>query len=78
MHWLVFVLVLASLPLVAFGMWLGFNLMLAKWHGLEALDKTPQVYRPFRPQDWTVRKLPVDPVQPPADPQAPTQLPPAA
>lgn len=78
MSWLWFVLVLAFIPLLAFAMWLGFNLLLARWHGLEALDKTPQIYLPFRPQDWAARHLPVDPAQPPAAPQPPQQLPPAA
>ncbi|MDI6104905.1 hypothetical protein QLQ12_40600 [Actinoplanes sp. NEAU-A12] len=77
MHWLLFVLALAFIPLLALFAWLGFNLILVKWHGLRALDKTPQIYRPFRPQEWTVRRLPVDPAQPPADPQATNGLPPA-
>ena len=68
-HWLVFVLLLAVVPpLLAFFGWLGFNLILVRWHGLRALDKTSQLYR-FRPQDWNARRLPVDPTQPPADPQ---------
>jgi hypothetical protein len=41
-----------SIPLVAFGMWLTFNAILVKWHGLEALKTTPSIYRVFDPRSW--------------------------
>jgi hypothetical protein len=44
-----------SIPLVAFGMWLTFNAILVKWHGLDALKATPAVYRVFDPREWTSR-----------------------
>jgi hypothetical protein len=52
------------IPLVAFGMWLTFNAILVKWHGLEALKATPAVYRVFDPRGWSQRPddpLPEDP-----------------
>jgi hypothetical protein len=44
-----------SMPLVAFGMWLTFNAILVKWHGLDALKATPAIYRVFDPREWTTR-----------------------
>jgi hypothetical protein len=41
-----------SIPLVAFGMWLTFNAILVKWHGLEALKATPAIYRVFDLREW--------------------------
>jgi hypothetical protein len=40
-------------PLVAFGMWLAFNALMVKWHGLDALRVTPAIYRVFRPGEWS-------------------------
>jgi hypothetical protein len=48
--WIVALVFLA--PLLAFGMWLTFNAVLAKWYGLEALRVTPSIYRAFRSGDW--------------------------
>jgi hypothetical protein len=44
-----------STPLVAFAMWLTFNVILVRWHGLEALKATPAVYRVFDPRAWNQR-----------------------
>ena len=41
-------------PLMAFALWLGFNLVLARWYGLDALKATSRLHR-FRPGDWSVR-----------------------
>ncbi|MFI5934591.1 hypothetical protein [Actinoplanes sp. NPDC051494] len=63
-----------SIPLVAFGMWLTFNAILVKWHGLEALKETPAVYRAFDPRRWSRHGLPAGST----DPRAPEQSPPPA
>jgi hypothetical protein len=62
-----------SIPLVAFGMWLTFNAILVKWHGLDALKATPAVYRVFDPREWTTRRRDVtrdDLPQPPRPPES--------
>lgn len=43
---------LALIPLLAFGMWLTFNAILVKWHGLDALKETPAIYKVFVPHEW--------------------------
>ncbi|WP_157597339.1 hypothetical protein [Streptacidiphilus rugosus] len=42
------------LALVAWIAWLLFNLIIARWHGLEGLKATPTVAQAFRPRDWVV------------------------
>ncbi len=56
--WLI-ALVIVS-PLLALGMWLTFNALLARWYGLDALKATPVLYRVFRPGDWAGRGLPMN------------------
>jgi hypothetical protein len=56
--WLI-ALVIVS-PLLALGMWLTFNALLARWYGLDALKATPVLYRVFRPGDWSGRRLPTN------------------
>jgi hypothetical protein len=51
--WLVALIVLT--PLLAFGMWLTFNAILARWYGLDALKATPPVYQVFAPREWFTR-----------------------
>lgn len=46
-----------SIPLVAFGMWLTFNAILVRWHGLEALETSPNVYRVFNPRRWNQQSV---------------------
>ena len=48
--WLV--ALIAFIPLLAFGMWLTFNAILVKWHGLDALKATPAIYKVFVPREW--------------------------
>jgi hypothetical protein len=48
--WLV--ALIALIPLLAFGMWLTFNAILVRWHGLEALRATPAIYKVFLPREW--------------------------
>lgn len=42
------------LALVAWVSWLLFNLIIAKWHGVEGLKATPAIAQAFRPRDWAV------------------------
>jgi hypothetical protein len=56
--WLI-ALVIVS-PLLALGMWLTFNALLARWYGLDALKATPVLYRVFRPGDWSGPSLPTN------------------
>lgn len=42
-----------SIPLLAFAMWLTFNAVLVRWHGLDALRATSAVYRAFNPAKWS-------------------------
>jgi hypothetical protein len=45
-------LVVMGPPLLAFGMWLTFNAILAKWYGLDALKATPPIYKVFMRREW--------------------------
>lgn len=50
-------LVLAAPVLLVFMAWISwllFNLIIAKWHGLEGLKATPAVAQAFHPRDWAV------------------------
>jgi hypothetical protein len=55
--WLLALLIVS--PLLAFGMWLTFNALLARWYGLDALKAAAALYR-FRPADWIGRNLPAE------------------
>jgi hypothetical protein len=48
--WLV--ALIALIPLLAFGMWLAFNIILVRWYGLDALKATPPIYKVFLPREW--------------------------
>lgn len=55
-NWITLVLVLAlpTTVLVAWAMWLGFALLIAKWHGPDGLKAVRYVANGFRPQDWAL------------------------
>lgn len=73
--WLV--ALIALIPLLAFGMWLTFNAILVRWHGLDALKATPGVYKVFMPREWfrlSPRSEPADSSHPASDvPQRATE-----
>ena len=57
------VVAIAALPtiaLLAWAMWLLFNVVIARRHGPDSLKITPQIARAFRPQQWA-RPLGRDP-----------------
>ena len=57
------VVAVAALPtiaLVAWALWLLFNVVIARRHGPDSLKITPQIARAFRPQQWA-RPLGRDP-----------------
>jgi len=63
MVWTVFILVVFGTTLIAWALWLGFNLLIARWHGVAGLKITPAIARAFRPKDWIGRsnaEVPVD------------------
>jgi hypothetical protein len=51
-NWTVVALAAIAAPVVAWAMWLAFNALIAKWHGLDGLKATPLIAIAFRPQDW--------------------------
>jgi hypothetical protein len=49
------VVTIAALPtiaLLAWALWLLFNVVIARRHGPDSLKITPQIARAFRPQQW--------------------------
>jgi hypothetical protein len=60
------VVAIAALPttaLLAWALWLLFNVVIARRHGPDSLRITPQIARAFRPQQWA-RPLGPDPELP--------------
>jgi hypothetical protein len=56
MIWTIVVLVVA-LPvvvLIAWGMWLGFAALIAKWHGPQGLEAVRHVADGFQPREWAL------------------------
>jgi len=45
---------LPAVVLIAWTLWLLFNYMIAKRHGLDGLKATPPIARAFRPRDWAL------------------------
>jgi len=41
--------------LIAWIAWLLFNLLIAKWHGLDGLKSTPAIAKAFRPREWLLQ-----------------------
>lgn len=66
-RWTLVLAVPVLLVLMAWAFWLLFNLIIAKWHGIEGLKATPCVARAFSPREWAVlipRRQPVPPSAP--------------
>lgn len=42
----------AATALLAWVCWLGFNLLIARRHGIAGLKATPAIAKAFRPRDW--------------------------
>jgi hypothetical protein len=56
MNWTVVALVavLPTIVLLAWGMWLGFGILVAKWHGPDGLKAVRHVADGFRPREWAL------------------------
>lgn len=50
--WAIALAVPALLNFGAWGLWLRFNRVIAKWYGLEGLKATPPIAAAFRLRDW--------------------------
>lgn len=53
-RWTLVLAVPVLLVLMAWASWLLFNLIIAKWYGVEGLKATPSVARAFSPREWAV------------------------
>lgn len=48
------VIALPAVVLVAWGMWLAFAALIAKWHGVDGLKAIRHVSDGFHPRDWAL------------------------
>jgi hypothetical protein len=73
--------VLPTIVLTAWALWLLFNYLIAKHHGIAGLEATPPVAKAFQPRDWAIliaRKAPPPDTSPLAEPDpSPADPPPA-
>ncbi|MFJ4851455.1 hypothetical protein [Streptomyces sp. NPDC088733] len=53
-HWTLVLVAPVLLVLTAWITWLLFNLVIAKWYGVEGLKATPAIARAFSPREWAV------------------------
>lgn len=53
--WTITVLAGPLTVLIAWIAWLLFNLLIAKWHGLDGLKSTPAIARAFSPREWLLQ-----------------------
>jgi hypothetical protein len=67
LRWTLILAAPVLLALLAWFSWLLFNLIIAKWFGVEGLKATPAVARAFTPSDWAV----LPPRRQPSPPSAP-------
>jgi hypothetical protein len=62
--------IIVCVPLAAFALWLGFVLILVRWHGIAAIDAARRLYQ-FNPADWFARRsVPLE-LPPPSQPEVP-------
>lgn len=56
--WVLVILAMPMTALVSWALWLGFNLLIAKWHGVDGLKATPAIAQAFPPRGLARCPLP--------------------